>query len=485
MKSSVARWVALSAVWLASGGSALSQTAVVQHAGSTLPVLMLSDIHFDPFHDPSKVARLAQAPVQHWDAILSEPDSAGQAADYQALQTACKAKGTDSDIHLFRAALQNAKALATGVRFVTVSGDLLVHQFDCRYRTATAATQSLNTPQSYAAFAEKTASYVIERVEAEFAAAPVYVALGNNDSSCGDYEMDARDGFFKGTSAAVLKGLRGASPEDLNQAKAEYETGGYYSLPMAGGMEKTRLIAVEDITMSRSYTTCAHAKDSQQADAQVAWLNRELDKAQQRGERVWVLGHIPPGIDIYNTVRKMKDVCGGASAEMFLSSDALEAAIANHADVIRLAVFGHTHMDEWRLFGDVPAKLVPSISPVDGNLPAFTVAQIDAASATLKDYAVFTTPDGSGAGKWAREYGFHETYGATFSGSSLQGLVSGLEVDKDGQKPASQAYERFFSAGTASAKGSLLPLVWPQYACALGHATQEGYKQCVCATGKE
>src|ERR1700744_6510109 len=55
----------------------------------TVPVVMLSDIHFDPFHDPAKFTQLRAKPVSRWPAVLSEPDSSTQAADVAALQDAC------------------------------------------------------------------------------------------------------------------------------------------------------------------------------------------------------------------------------------------------------------------------------------------------------------------------------------------------------------------------------------------------------------
>ena len=42
--------------------------------------LFVSDIHFEPFWDPAKAARLKAAPVSEWSAILAEPSSADQAA---------------------------------------------------------------------------------------------------------------------------------------------------------------------------------------------------------------------------------------------------------------------------------------------------------------------------------------------------------------------------------------------------------------------
>ena len=72
--------------------------------------------------------------------------------------------------------------------------------------------------------------------------------------------------------------------------------------------------------------------------------------------------------------------------------------LVEFSDVVELAIFGHNHMDETRLLkgdGKTPAssksvavKVVSSISPINGNHPSFTVAQIDPSSAALKDRCV-------------------------------------------------------------------------------------------------
>ena len=77
---------------------------------------------------------------------------------------------------------------------------------------------------------------------------------------------------------------------------------------------------------------------------------------------------------------------------MFLSSEALPEVLADYGDVVQLAIFAHTHMDEVRLLNPaiadaahrpVAVKMVASISPIDGNNPSFTVATIDPVHAIL------------------------------------------------------------------------------------------------------
>ncbi len=101
----------------------------------------------------------------------------------------------------------------------------------------------------------------------------------------------------------------------------------------------------------------------------------------------------------------------------------LGKTIADFGDVVRLAIFAHTHMDEMRLLkpsgsdapqnaqASVAVKLVPSISPINGNSPSITVAQIDPATAVMVDYRVFAASNTTGVDtEWTRAYDFREAF---------------------------------------------------------------------------
>ena len=157
--------------------------------------------------------------------------------------------------------------------------------------------------------------------------------------------------------------------------------------------------------MSRQYATCGGKADPAPAAAQIAWLTKQLDAARRSHEKVWVMSHIPPGVNPYATATKVLDLCSGGKPQMFFTSEALPDAMADYGDVIKLAIFAHTHMDEMRLLkpteagapaGGVAVKMVGSISPVNGNNPSFTVAEVDAATAQLKDYQVFVASNQTG-----------------------------------------------------------------------------------------
>ena len=453
---------------------------------STVDVVMLSDLHLDPFHDPAKVPQLVKAPVEEWAAILRAPDSATQEADFAAVQKACKAKQlTDAPYALLASSLQAAKAQAGNARFVTVSGDLLVHDLDCRYSAALKLPKSTADDESLSAgFAEKTTVFVMKQVEAVFAGIPVYIALGNNDSRCNHNRLDVHDAYLKATAEAMIDGLVGINSAERKQALATYESGGYYAITMAGPMRDTRLLVLDDIYMMSKFANCeADESDQKGAQEQLAWLNSQLDNARQKGERVWVLGHVPPAINPRAAIANAMGLCAGGQVEGYLSSDALANALVGHADVVRLALFGHTHMDEIHLLGSgdagVPMKVVASISPVSGNIPSFTVGKVAPFLAMLMDYTVFDASNSTGADTaWSKEYDFKETYGeAAFSAKTLADLIGRLRADASGTGTESLAYQTHFFKGH-----SPIPLgpLWKGYVCTLDHATADGFRNCVC-----
>lgn len=452
---------------------------------SIVPAVMLSDLHFDPFHDPTKVPLLVKAPVEQWEGILKSPDSAGREAEFAALQQTCNAKLQDAPYALLNSSLHAAKAQTPDAKFVMVSGDLLVHTLDCRYRAAMKLASATGDDQSVsAAFAEKTTVFVIKQVESAFAGVPVYMVFGNNDSRCNHNRLDMHDRYLNATGQAVVDGLVGVSAAERKLALTTFESAGYYGVTMAAPMVKTRLLVVDDIYMMSNFATCeADGKDRKGADEQMAWLTKELETARKRGQRVWLLGHLPPTVNPQSSLAKGSALCKSAKVETFLSSDDLSNALASHADVVRLALFGHTHMDEMHLLGSkgagVPVKVIASVSAVSGNAPSFTVGKVDPSSATLMDYTVYEASNATGVGTtWAKEYRFGETYHeASFSAAALGDLIGRFRADTGGTSAESHAYQSHYFKG-------LLPFglgpFWPGYVCSLDHPTADGFKACVC-----
>jgi sphingomyelin phosphodiesterase acid-like 3 len=310
--------------------------------------------------------------------------------------------------------------------------------------------------------------------------------MGNNDSDCGDYRLDAHSEFLRVTGKEITRNFPAS---ERSTAEESFASGGYYSVSLPAPIENTRLLVLNDIFMSSNYVACAGKPDSGAAEAQLIWLRQQLAEARADKQKIWVMGHIPPGVDLYSTASRMVDVCGGRSPAMFLASEKLADVLAEYGDVVELAIFAHTHMDELRLLKaggqataagkGVAVKMVPSISPIHGNHPSITLAQIDPSTAALVDYKVFAASNQTGVDStWSEEYDFARSFHeAEFTSSSVSQLIAGFTADPGAKTQASRSYIENFSVGYAS---PLLRLAWQQYVCTLSNYTAESFRSCAC-----
>jgi sphingomyelin phosphodiesterase acid-like 3 len=472
----VASVVVCGMFWTGCAGPASAQKT------ETVPVAMLSDIHFDPFHDPVKFDRLRAAPASEWQTILSEPDAPTQAADFAKLAGACATRGVDTPWTLLQSSLTAARARSPHALFVTVSGDLLVHGFECRFQTL--AHKAPDTEES--AFAAKTIAYVARELHRTFPLTPVYLALGNNDSGCGDYRETPGSDFLK--SVAEIFGDDLESPSGRKELLRVFPVNGNYSVELPKPIERGRLIVLQDLFLAKGYAGCNGKPDAAAGAAELDWLRTELAAARARHEQVWVMAHIPPGVNLYSTVSHNRDVCAGQAPEMFLGDEKLVEVLTDFAADIRLAIFAHTHNDEMRLLQGaagkstwVAMKMVPSVTPINGNNPAFTLAEVDPMTAVMKDYRVIAADNKTGIGtKWSEEYRYSTTYRrAAYTPEALASLLSEFSADKESATPESTAYEQNFMVG-GGLRAMAMRVVWPQYVCSMQNDTEAGYRGCAC-----
>ncbi|MGO9326106.1 MAG: metallophosphoesterase [Terracidiphilus sp.] len=456
------------------------EPATARTSGPTVEALFVSDIHFEPFWDPSKAARLEAAPVSEWSAILAEPASADQASRFAELQRACGTRATDTPYPLYASSLQAIHNDASGAKFVVLSGDLVSHDFSCVFK----AIFPIAGPAEYRAFVEKTIEFVMRSLRGALPGVPVYAALGNNDSDCGDYQLDPDSAFLADIGRSLT---RDVPAKDRAEALRTFAEGGFYSARLPAPLEHTRMLVLDDLFMSRRFATCGGKPNPAPAAEQIAWLGQQLDEARRSHEKVWVMSHIPPGVNPYATALKALDLCAGGKPQMFLSSEALPEAIEGYGDVITLAIFAHTHMDEMRILEPaapaqaegVAIKMVGSISPIDGNNPSFTVAEVDGATAELMDYQVFVASNSTGVGTtWTKEYDFAQTYKEdAFTATNIGSLIAGFKADPTAQTAASKSYIQNYGSGSgARAIGTF----WQPYTCALRNDGADAFRECVC-----
>lgn len=463
---------------LSMGGRA--QTAI--QSAPTVRAILVSDIHFDPFADPSKVKELANAPIEKWASILAVPGT-GSAENYHKLLEDCGARGPDTSMVLLRASLLEMKASAPEARFATVSGDLLAHSFDCKLQKTLPDADE----ETRAAFAAKTIAFVAQQLRAALAGVPVYFALGNNDSDCGDYRLDTHSRFFSAVAPVITADV---PPAQRGQAIDDFSIAGYYATDLPAPFGNARLLVIDDTFMAARFSTCAGKDDRSGEKLTLDWLSAQLDGARKAQKSIWVMGHIPPGVDLKGSMSHGNMGFCSSPPKSYLDSEKLAEDLTDSSAAVKVAIFGHTHMDEMRLLtsvgpakelsaGNVAVKIVPSISPINGNRPSFLVAEIDPKTAQIADYRLIAASSSDPATMhWSESYDYKSIYAENdFSGGALTRLAAALRADVTVATPASKAYVHNFMPGTGT---EVLRLIWPAYACSLSSQDPSVFTRCAC-----
>jgi len=477
----VATLIALGAI-VGTVSSAQPQSRADQGA-SNLVAVLVSDIHFDPFADPSKVKLLANSPIENWEGILGESGSEGDQSYHKLLED-CGTRGADTPIRLLKASLFEIKDRAPDARLVTVTGDLLAHSFECKLRQTLPEADEKTRNE----FAVKTISFVVRLMHKALPGVPIYWALGNNDSDCGDYRLDARSHFFSAIAPILTSDV---PPSQRTQAVDDFSVAGYYAVDLPAPIRNGRLLIVDDTFMAARFSTCSGKDDRIGETLTLNWLRQQLDRSRALHQNVWVMGHIPPGIDLKGALSHGKASACGTVPKTYLDSETLADQLTDSSETVRVALFGHTHMDEMRLLtprssdgtpsaANVAMKIVPSISPINGNNPSFLIANVDLNNAELADFKLIAASGSDPATiHWNESYDYQLTYHEkAFNSGAMTQLAAAFRADDEAQKSESEAYIRNFMPGSGS---NLLRLIWPAYACGQSSQDAAAFAKCYCA----
>ena len=419
-------------------------------------VVVFSDVHFNPFYDTTIFDSLVAADASQWKSIfasssISEPSIWGE----------------DSNYPLFALALSSIKSNLTSSSVVAIfPGDILVHNFDTQF-------YNLYGSQDEAAmksFLCKTATFFAMQVRAHLGNIPVIFELGNNDSYEGDYKIEPNSQFLADTAEPVYTlFLNGTADHDtfINT----YETGGYYSATPLG--KNLLVIALNSIFFSpkaASDTTAA-------ATAELDWFERALALAASSGQKVWLVTHIPTGANISSN-KDLIDSNGHLDdAKMMWVAD-FQTRFLNilsaYSNTVTMIFTGHTHMDEYRLpFSAL--EVTPSISPIDGNDPAYKIFTFTHDSFLITDYESFNYDLSNLSGQFNEYYNFSGLYSMNnILGVSLEELFPLLKID-----PIQQGlYKGHYYSGHDSAS-PITDTNWPVYWCGISEMAQQDYMDCV------
>src|SRR5271157_4036761 len=129
------------------------------------------------------------------------------------------------------------------------------------------------------------------QLEETFPDTPILPALGNNDEVCGDYQLQP-GGPFLADTLPILRALVGAAGRPgFDQNWMSY--GNYRA-----GVRGVRVLFLNTVFFSEHYrNACGPPGSDDPGRATLAWLEAELAAAKGAQERVWLVYHIPPGVD--------------------------------------------------------------------------------------------------------------------------------------------------------------------------------------------
>ena len=427
--------------------------------------LSVSDIHFNPFYDPSLVDTLVKSPVSNWGSIFES----------SAIQSP-NGYGADANYPLLRSAMSAMQQQDSLPQMVLITGDFLCHNFQSIYSQYAGAY-----PDSLESFTARTIQFIAGYFDRTFPHTVVLAALGNNDSYCGDYNISPNSAFLKMFAQAWAPLLRNRYASEDSIFISSFSHGGYYEHRLAGG--RASLLVLNTVFFSAKYTNACEAGAANPVRDELKWLKKTLQANSMKKRPVWMAYHIPPGIDVHSTLHSKARDCSSAVTLMMTDSanGELLKLLKHYAAFIRFGIAGHTHMDDLRVVykDSVPASCIsitPAISPLFGNNPAFKVLSFNSRTMSLVNYRTIYLGLNNQTQGWTLEYDFQKAY-------QVNG-INPLSLSRVRQKIAADTlyrgrYIQYYTAGNP-ASGEITNKNWKAFGCGTGCLTKKEFVSCYC-----
>lgn len=418
----------------------------------------ITDIHFDPYFDPTLVPQLLKADSAQWEKIFASSTVTG----FGTIGT------SETNYALLVNALKSLYENSKDADFIIFTGDFIAHDFD-----STFATFAKNG-ESYSAFVDETFTFLAMMFNKYIPGKRIYFSLGNNDSDVGDYEI-IPDGAFLHETADILSDRWIKDPFNQKSFNDTYPTGGYYSI-MPLGIPGTRIISLNTNFFSAKYVNKVSFDPGAQ---QLDWLEKQLAQAQQNKEKVWLMYHIPPGANVYSSIGKKQYVPMWQQTY----NDRFVGILKTYTSVLTAGFLGHTHMDDFRLLTQgqpqqaiVYFKIGPAISPQFGNNPGYQQMTFDPRAFTLLDYTVFylNLDINPPSAAFQSEYSFGKTYSQTIiTPATILSTYLSFNTDPARQK----LYMNFYGVSVTN-KPQMTTDTFKPYWCGIGNLVQADYSSC-------
>jgi hypothetical protein len=432
-------------------------------------VLIASDFHFNPMADPSLVPKLMDVAPSQWEAILS-----------QSTPHSFSPYGEDTNWWLLKSSLDAMHRTMPHPAVFLVLGDLLAHRFPSTFVGITHD----NDRQHYRAFVLKTVQFLALELRRRWPDTKILLTPGNNDDDCGDYAIEA-GGAFLGDTATILQQLAKA-----DAPATDWKALGSYTV-RPSSIPGLTIISFNSIFFSENYEPQSLQQSCEEVQTtapsqEFAWLERAVSDAKQVNNKVWLMFHIPPGIDGYGSTHNHQATCADNVIPMWVPEWTVkfDSLLLNYADTIQASFAGHTHVDDFRaiLDGETPRSFVlvdPPVSPIYDQNPAFRVLEVNGSQLRNQTTYYLTNLTTAGArqkARWKKEYVFSKEWRTKqLDPTSLGKLYNAIATDK-----ATRAHWlKLYNVSSSAAK--VPPNTVRGLYCAIEGLGVGAYRNCACA----
>ncbi|XP_019644210.1 PREDICTED: acid sphingomyelinase-like phosphodiesterase 3b [Branchiostoma belcheri] len=261
-------------------------------------------------------------------------------------------------------------------------------------------------------------------------------------------------------------------------------SGAYYTMPISPGL---RLVGLNTVFYYTNDRVTAPTDDNTDPAGQFSWLEGVLQQAATDNEKVFLIGHVPPG---FFERYKGKSWFYPEYNRRYLQ------VVTRHADVIKGQFFAHQHCDSFKLFYDEEGRavnsmlLAPAVTPwtttldgVGGNNPGIRLVSYNKNTGDLTDvnqyYSNLALANMQGSPLWGREYSLRETFNLSdASPASLQNLLDSFS-DR-----SSDNFEKYYLYNSVSLDRSTCDEECKvAQLCAIKEVDYDKYADCTNAPG--
>ncbi len=475
------------------GCGSSSNTGFFTSMPVTIPVVVFSDLHFNPYYDPSLFRQLVAADPGQWEGIfrtsrVTAPSAWGQDTGNTLLK--------DTNYPLLRLALSSIQQNIGASPMAIFTGDLLGHGFPQQFYPYYYASQGISpapaTPDAAAvaamkAFTLKTIAFVMAQVRAAVGNIPVMFAVGNSDSYSGygpNQDSNSRpDNSFLTDTAELFYTIFLNGTADHQEFLRTFTIGGYYSAEPPG--TNLMVIGLNTILCTTLFYPVQGTNDSMVA-TELDWLDAKLASAKAAGKKVLLLMHAPPGADITSTLNSGASRPIKTATMMWWQSyqSRFLQILASYPGTVSLALAGHTHMDDYRILTATDTLgITPAIASYTGNNPAYKVYTVYSDTFRPIDYSSMNYDLATNPPQFNQYYTFSVAYALQgFLDTSLMQLTPALVSDAAKQS----LYRGYFYSGhnspVSSADTQINPINntnWPFFWCGIGNLGQQEYTDSV------